>query len=95
MNPLRWLSALLLVLALVAGGALLLQRQAAAQLQGEIALLRGEHRDLARLRAENQRLTAAQLPAAELARLRDDHAAVMRLRGEIEKLKAKADVAAK
>jgi hypothetical protein len=87
MNPLRWLSALLLALALAAGAALWLQRQAAAQLRDEIALLREQNRELARLRAENRRLAAALPPAAELERLRADHAAVFRLRGEIEKTK--------
>ncbi len=87
MNPLRWLSALLLALALVAGASLWLQRQAAAVLRDEIVLLREESRELARLRAENQRLVSAKLPAPELERLRADHAAVMRLRSEIETLK--------
>lgn len=87
MNPLRWLSALLLALALAAGAALWLQREAAAQMRGEIALLREENRELARLRAENQRLAAALPPAAEVDRLRADRAAVVSLRGEIERTK--------
>ena len=91
MNPLRWLSALLLALALVAGAALLLERQAAAQSQGEIALLREEQRQLAQLRAENARLVAAAVPEAELVRLRSDRVAVGQLRAEIEKLKARTD----
>ncbi len=91
MSALRWLSALLLALALVAGAALLLQRQIAAQLRDEIALLRDENRTLARLRAEHERLTAAQIPAAELERLRADRAAVVQLRAEIEQLKARTD----
>ena len=93
MNPLRWLSALLLALAVVAGGALWLQRQSGAQLRGEIALLRDEQRDLTRLRKENQRLAAALPTTAELARLRADHAAVVQLRTEIENLKAATEVA--
>ncbi|MBI4623853.1 MAG: hypothetical protein HY736_11645 [Verrucomicrobia bacterium] len=95
MNPLRWLSALLLALACVAGASLWLQRQAAAALRDEIVLLREENRELARLRAENRRLVAAQAPAAELERLRADRAAIVRLRGEIEKLKAKTDETAR
>src|SRR5260221_11537878 len=87
MSGLRWFSSVLIALALVAGAVLLLQRQSAAQLREEIALLREEHRGIARLRAENQRLLAAQLPEAELERLRSDRAAVVRLRGEIEKVK--------
>ena len=87
MSSLRWLSALLLALALAAGAAIWLQRQAAAQLRDEIVFLREQNRELARLRAENQRLAAALPPAAELEALRADHAAVVRLRGEIEKTK--------
>jgi len=86
MNPLRWLSALLLALALVAGAMLWLQRQAAAELRGEIALLRDESRELARLRKENQRLAAALPPAAELESLRADRAAIGRMRSEIDAL---------
>jgi hypothetical protein len=87
MNPLRWLSALLLALAFAAGAALWLQRQAAAQLRDEITLLRDQNRELARLRAENLRLAAALPPTAELEQLRADHAAVVRLRAELEKTK--------
>ena len=91
MSNLRWLSALLLTLAVVAGGMLWLQRQSAAQLRGEIALLRDENRKLADLRAENARLVAAQPTAAQLEAMRADHAAVRQLRSEIEKLKAETD----
>ncbi len=87
MTAFRWLSALFLALALAAGGGLWLQRQSAAELRGEIALLRDDQRELARLRAENQRLVAAQVPDEELARLRADRAAIQQLRGEIERLK--------
>ena len=89
----RWLSFGLLALAVVAGAEWWLQRQAAAQLRGEIALLRDEGRELARLRKENQRLAAALPTTAELARLRADHAAVVQLRTEIENLKAATEVA--
>lgn len=91
MNPLRWLTALLLALALVAGAMLWLQRQAAEALREEIVLLREENRAFARLRAENRRLLALQVPDAELQRLRADRAAIGRLRGEIDELKAKTD----
>jgi uncharacterized protein HemX len=93
MSPLRWLFALLLALALVAGTALWLQRQAAAQLRAEIAQLREDSRELAKLRAENQRFAAAQPPAAELARLRADHAAVLQLRSELNALKKRTPAA--
>ncbi len=85
MAALRWLSALLLALAVVAGASWWLQRQATAQLRGELALLRDEQRELARLRAENQRLAAALPAAVELERLRADHAAVLQLRAEIDR----------
>jgi len=91
MNPLRWLSVLLLALALVAGAALWLQRQQSAVLREEIVLLREENGEIARLRAERERLMAAQVSAAELERLRADRAAIVRLRDEIERLKAQTD----
>ncbi|MBL9189342.1 MAG: hypothetical protein JNK23_17800 [Opitutaceae bacterium] len=85
MSALRWLSGSLLALALVAGAALWLQRQAATDLRDEIVLLREDSRELARLRAENQRLEETLPPPAKLEELRADRAAVLRLRSEIEK----------
>src|SRR5437868_1285268 len=83
----RFLVALLVAGAVVAGAALLLQRQAASLLQAEIGLARDESREISRLQAENQKLSRA-LPTAEaLTAMRSDHAAVLRLRSEIEKLK--------
>jgi len=83
----RLVAALLLALAVVAGAALWLQRQAAAGLRAEITLLRAEDRDLARLRGENARLAAGQISADKLEQLRADHAAVQRMRHELEALK--------
>lgn len=80
----RWITGLLLVVAVVAGAALWLQRQEAEALHGELTWLREERGELARLEAEHRRLTANAVPAEELARLRGDHAAVVGLRGEIE-----------
>lgn len=80
----------MLALAVVAGVGFALQRQAAAALREEIALLRDEQRALARLRAENEKLKAVQIPAAELERLRADRLAVLRLRTEIEALQTRA-----
>jgi len=91
MSAFRWLSVLLLALALAAGAAQLLQRQATAQLRGEIALLREEQRELARLRAEHARLMAMQPAPAELEQLRGDRAALERLRGELDQLRARTD----
>ena len=87
----RWFSVVLLGLALVAGAALLLQRHATEALRSELALLRDENREVARLRAEQQCLKAAEVPAAELERLCADHAALIRLRAEINRLKNRAD----
>ena len=86
MNAFRWFSALLLALAVVAGAAWWLQRESAAQLRGEVELLRDESRRFAALRAENAKLRAAQPADAELARLRSDRAAVVQLRAEINAL---------
>lgn len=83
----RWISGGLLILAVAAGAALWLQRQAAADLRDELALLRGDQRETARLRAENQRLAGALPPAEKMQELRADRAAVVRLRSEIEKTK--------
>jgi hypothetical protein len=76
---------LLLTLAMAAGLALWLQRQAAADLREDLALLQGDRRELTRLREENGRLAAALPPAEKIEVLRADRAAVGRLRGEIEK----------
>lgn len=91
MSALRWLSALLVALAVVAGVALWLQRQASAQLREEIALLREENASLGRLRGENAQLVAAQVSAAEVERLRADHAAARQLRAEIDQMKTRVD----
>ncbi len=85
MTASRWVSVGLLGIAAVAGAALWLQRQAAADLRDEIALLRDDRRELARLRDENQRLAAALPPAVKLEELRADRAAVLRMRSEIER----------
>lgn len=87
----RILIGALLALAGVAGAGFALQRQAAAALREEIALLRDEQRALVRLRAENEKLQSAQPPAAEVERLRADRLAVLRLRSEIEAMQARAD----
>jgi hypothetical protein len=77
----------LALLALVVGAGLALQHQAAIELRDEVALLREQHRTVARLRSERARLDAAQLSPADLAGLRADHAAVARLREEVEALR--------
>jgi hypothetical protein len=80
---------------LLAGGGFLVARQRidAAQLQSECELLRGDMRELARLRAENQRLTLAAPTADKLAELRAGHAAVAALRAKNNELRAQIDAA--
>ncbi|MCX6954246.1 MAG: hypothetical protein NTV51_19010, partial [Verrucomicrobia bacterium] len=87
-NLTRFITVGLFVLATVAGAAWWLQGQTTEALRAEIALLREEQGELARLRGDNQRLAARQVSTEELARLRGDHAAVARMRAEIEKLRA-------
>lgn len=84
----RRLSALFLLVALAAGTAFWLQREAAAALRDDLALLSGDRRELVRLREENSRLAAALPPAETIAALRADREAVGRLRHEIEKTRA-------
>lgn len=78
-----------LLLAVVAGVALLLQRQAQGVLREQLALLRTDQQQLVALRAENARLKAQQPSETELASLRADDAAAMRLRNELNQLRAR------
>src|SRR4051812_48361342 len=87
----RWISVGLLACAVLAGAKWALERQTARALQQEIALLKDDNRALARLRAENERLRAEQVPAEELLRLQSDRAAIQRLRAEIEALKTRTE----
>lgn len=91
MAAVRWF--LLGMLAVTTGLGLFLQREANANLRGEIALLRDEQRELARLRAEHARLVATQPDAAELVRLRADRAALERMWAETAALRERADAA--
>jgi len=79
------------LLAVVVGAVMFLQRETGANLRSEIVLLREEHGEMARLKAERDRLKAAQMPAAELAQLRADRAALMQIRSELDAMKARAD----
>ncbi len=91
MNSLRWASILLLALAGAAGAGVAWQRQSAAVLEAELALLRDEKRELLRLRDDNQRLRKAELPAAVIEQQRADHAALVRLRAEIEAMRTRLE----
>ena len=82
----------LLVAGLATGGvgAIAWQNMRLAQLRGEAAIQREEGRDLAKLRAENQRLAAEAISPAALEALRGDRAALTRLRAELETLRARS-----
>jgi hypothetical protein len=78
---------IVLAVLIIAGGAgLASQWRQTMMLRAELESVRLEVGDLARLRAENQRLRDRQIPAAELEALRADHTALPRLRAEIEAL---------
>lgn len=87
----QWMAVGLLAVGAVAGGGYALQRQEAAVLQREIGWLREEREALERLRVENERLKAAEAPAAEVERLRADRAALLRLRAEIDAMRARVE----
>lgn len=76
--------------AAVGAGALAWRSLHLAHLRDEVAIQREEGRDLARLRAENQRLTAENISPSALEALRGDRAALTRLRGELEALRARS-----
>ena len=76
-------------LAVLVGAGLGLQRGVNQELREEVALLREQNRVVGQLRADQQRLRAAQISAEKLASLRADHAAVERLRGEVENLRTR------
>lgn len=80
---------------MVAGAGVALQWQTSESLRREIGWLKDDNQALARLRAENARLKAAQTPAEEIERLRADHAAMLRLRGEIEQMRRRAEARAR
>jgi hypothetical protein len=82
----------LAALAIAGGVGLARQWQDAMSLRAELAVARIETSELARLRAENDRLREKQIPVAELEALRADHAALPRLRAELEALKKRTPV---
>ncbi len=88
MRP-SWSFPALAILALLLGGALVLQRQSNEELRALIALLREQNQAMDRVQTERSRLVRAQLSAAELESLRADHAAITRLRAEIQTAEAR------
>lgn len=78
---------LVLAAVLIVGGiALATQWRQSAELHIELERVKTDADNLARLRDENHRLRAQQIPSADLERLRADHAALPRLRAELEAL---------
>lgn len=78
---------LVLFALMIAGGtALAIQRRQSMELRIVLERAKSDADEFARLRDENRRLRAQQIPPAELERLRSDHAALPRLRAELEAL---------
>lgn len=94
MKTRRWLTGVLLLVALATGGGFLLRREENAARRREIALLRDDTRELERWRDRIRQLRAEQTPAAEVERLRSDHGALAGLQAEIDAMKAKLDARA-
>jgi len=90
----RWAWLILAVFTLAVGAVLVRQRQVAAGLRGEIAGLRAQARERARLQAEHQRLTSTQPAPGERATLLADRAAVTQLRSELDALRRRASESA-
>ena len=67
-----------------------LQAQRLAEARGALELQREQRREAEQLRAENQRMAAAQPAETELRALRADHEAVARLRTEIAAMRERA-----
>ena len=79
-------SLVLITLAIAGGAALTMQWRQSMELRVALENAKSDADELARLRDENRRLRAQQIPPAELERLRSDHAALPRLRAELEAL---------
>jgi hypothetical protein len=79
-------SLVLAALTIAGGTALAMQWRQSMELRVALEHAKSDADELARLRDENRRLRAQQIPPAELERLRSDHAALPRLRAELEAL---------
>jgi len=78
--------AVLTAIVVASGAALWSQRLQTMFLRLELDAARAEMGALERLRAENTRLRAQQIPVAQLEAWRADHAALPQLRAQVEAL---------
>lgn len=76
-------------LAVAIGLGLAWQRLQLRPLRAELAVLRDQQQEIGRLRAEQAKLQASQIPEAELQRLRADREAIGQMRQEITGLRTK------
>jgi TonB family protein len=82
------------VAVLAVGIGVVVQQQTTADLRAEVESLQQQTPIVARLRAENQRLTRLQVPPTELERLRNDSAGLAQVRAEVAGLRARLAAAA-
>jgi len=75
-----------IVVAVMAGAVCWSQWLQTISLRTEVEAARAEIAELGRLRADNARLRARQIPAAQLVALRADHVALPQLRAQVEAL---------
>jgi hypothetical protein len=76
-------SFVLVALMIAAGTGLAMQWRQSMELRAALEHAKSDADELTRLRHENRRLRAQQIPSIELERLRADHAALPRLRAEL------------
>ena len=86
-------SVVLVALAIAGGTMLTMQWRQTMELRVALERAKAEADELGRVRDENRRLRAQQVPPAELERLRSDHAALPRLRAELEALQKSSSAA--
>ena len=86
-------SVVLVALAIAGGTMLTMQWRQSMELRVALERAKAEADELGRVRDENRRLRAQQVPPAELEQLRSDHAALPRLRAELEALQKSSSAA--
>ena len=86
-------SVVLVALAIAGGTMLTMQWRQSMELRVALERAKTGADELGRVRDENRRLRAQQVPPAELERLRSDHAALPRLRAELEALQKSSSAA--